>query len=58
MKRFKLSKALCALVLGVVSLGSLSQLAQATTVCKVHIGAGCTCTVNSDCSLDCTCTVG
>jgi len=57
MTRFKLSRAICALVLGVVSLGSVSQLAQAT-VCKVHIAAGCTCTVNTDCSLDCTCTVG
>jgi hypothetical protein len=55
MKRFKLSKVLCALVLGAVSMGSVSALAQ--TVCKVHIAAGCSCTVNSDCSLDCTCTV-
>jgi hypothetical protein len=56
MKRFKLSNILCALVLGMVSLSSFVPLAQATD-CIVHIGAGCSCTVNSDCSLDCTCTV-
>jgi hypothetical protein len=56
MKRFKLSKVLCALVLGVGSLSSFVPLAQATD-CIVHIGAGCSCVVNSDCSLDCTCTV-
>jgi hypothetical protein len=56
MKRFTLSKFLCTLVLGMVSLSSLAP-AEAV-VCKVHIAAGCSCTVNADCSLDCTCTVG